>query len=232
MASYYGIDAANSSNVFADFAGKTSSSSNMLGDYAMIKNGSYKKLLSSYYNKNSNGGISKEEETKEVAAEKKNLALAKGDADNLMAAAEKLRDTEFIEENRDEITKSIKSFVENYNAMLDSSSEVETKSVLQTAVWMTKLTSSNRNLLGEIGVKIGKDNKLTVDDEVLGKAKMTTLDSLFKGSGSFSNRIVQKASQLGKAAASKALEGRGASAYTNQGDYKNLSSGALFEKLF
>lgn len=229
MSSIFGLDTSSSANAFADLNRTASSSSgNLLGDYAMIRNGSYKKLLSAYYSKESKSP----EESEEVKEENKKLVLAKGDADSLKVTAEKLQKSEFTEENRKGIEKNIKDFVESYNTMIDSSAEVDTKNVLQNTLWMTRTTASNSTLLSEVGIKIGKDNKLSIDEETFSKATMSTLKVLFSGHGSLSSKVVQKAGQVSKNAVAKVVESKGGASYTNKGSTNDMSASAMFDKLF
>ena len=229
MSSFFGIDAANSANVFAEF-NKTNSSNtgNMLGDYAMIKNGSYKKLLNAYYSKTP----SSPKDSEEVKEENKKLASAKGDADNLKSASENLRKTVFTEENRKAVGDNIKDFVEKYNAMLETAGEVDTKNVLQSTLWMTKTVVSNSKLLSEAGIKIGKDNKLSIDEEAFSKANMSTLKTLFGGYNSLSSKVEQKASQVSKTAVAKVVESKGGTTYTSKGGTSDLNASTVFDKLF
>ena len=50
---------------------------------------------------------------------------------------------------------------------------------------MVNYTRANADLLKKIGISVGSDNKLTVDDDKLKASDMAVVKSVFKDSGSF-----------------------------------------------
>ena len=60
----------------------------------------------------------------------------------------------------------MKSFVEDYNDVVEQAGNSNSKDVLRNAVWMTGITESNENMLSNIGITVGKGNKLELDEEV------------------------------------------------------------------
>lgn len=215
-----------------------------LTDYMGIKNGSYGKLLKAYYKKQD------EEKTVESESEKKQLALLKSNADGLKNSVLDLMDEDLFEKKTiktkdektgevtekedydwDAITKAVKAFADNYNSVMKEAGDSDDKSVLRNATWLLKGTEANSKLLGNVGITIGTDNTLKVDEEALKKADISTLKLLFQGVNSYADKVVRKADQIGKAA----LQGTGmsGSAYTNKADYENLlSSGTLYDEIF
>lgn len=221
-----------------------SANNNVLGDYAMIKNGTYKKLLNAYYTKKSNESTDETEDSSEKKSEKTKLLQSKSQAETLKKAADDLKNGKLFEGtvdeetgkvtyNREEITKKLSSFVDAYNDMLDASSDVDTKSVLQKTLWMIGSTKANSKLLDKVGISIGKDNKLTLDKDKAKDADINSLQVLFSGKGSLADKISSKASEIGNLANSaiKSLSNKG-SAYTNKGDYKDLTTSTLYDGLF
>lgn len=215
-----------------------------LTDYMGIKNGSYGKLLKAYYKKQD------EEKTVESESEKKQLALLKSNADGLKNSVLDLMDEDLFEKKTiktkdektgevtekedydwDAITKAVKTFADNYNSVMKEAGDSDDKSVLRNATWLLEGTEANSKLLGNVGITIGTDNTLKVDEEALKKADISTLKLLFQGVNSYADKVVRKADQIGKAA----LQGTGmsGSAYTNKADYENLlSSGTLYDEIF
>lgn len=215
-----------------------------LTDYMGIKNGSYGKLLKAYYKKQD------EEKTVESESEKKQLALLKSNADGLKNSVLDLMDEDLFEKKTiktkdektgevtekedydwDAITKAVKAFADNYNSVMKEAGDSDDKSVLRNATWLLEGTEANSKLLGNVGITIGTDNTLKVDEEALKKADISTLKLLFQGVNSYADKVVRKADQIGKAA----LQGTGmsGSAYTNKADYENLlSSGTLYDEIF
>ena len=231
MTSFYGIDSADSGSMFGSYLPSTSSSkgtsvASSLGDYSMIRNGTYKKLLSAYYDKNRQS----EEVSAKQKTEKMNLVSAKESADGLNKAANELYKTEFTRDNIDTVRSSIKSFVDAYNSMIDKGSEVDNTRVLRNVLSMTGSTSVNAGLLSDAGITVGEGNKLSFDESKLEKVDMSVLKTLFSGRGSYMDRIAQRSGSVSIEAATKVAEGRSASAYTGSGmDYRQLNTGTLFE---
>lgn len=219
--------------------GTTNPSSNLLSDYASIKNGSYGKLLKAYYAKQDaeNASVSGDSRQK--------LTLMRSSADSLKKSADALnnsslwekkkikkKDEETGEENEvedyedydwDSITKAVKSFIEDYNAVVGQAGDSDTKNVLRNAMWMTGITDSAENLLSKVGITIGKGNKLELDEDALKEANVTTLKALFTGSGSFADQISQKADSLSRVASNAAAKVKGTT-YTSSGSYSDTLS--------
>jgi flagellar capping protein FliD len=124
----------------------------------------------------------------------------------------------------DSIKKSVQEFVTAYNSYMDSAGSVENTSVLNKTLSIVKKTASNQNLLKEVGITIGKDNKLTLDEEKLESAHITTLTSLFQGNSSYGDSVSQKAAESYKVANSEAYTNTRASSYTYNGAYSILGT--------
>ncbi len=238
MAFDFGGVSNNSSNIFDSmFGGGASGGSNILGDYAAIKNGSYHKLLSSYY-KETKGNESTEEtdEDKEKKIdEKKALLLAKGNAEDLMKTSSELFKIDFAsgkEYDAEDVQAKVKSFVEAYNKVIDSSSDVENEKVLSKALQMTKYVKENSEALAKVGIKVGGDNKLSFDEDAFKEVNASALDSVFNGRNSVLGSIGNKATQLFNLTGAAAFENNGASAYTNSGQYKQQSAYDMFNVMF
>lgn len=195
-----------------------------VSDYAMIKNGSYGKLMKAYYAKQDADKLSQSGDSS------KTLTLMRSGADSLKKSAEALGDASLYEKKKikkkdeetgkeievedydwDAIAKAVKTFVDDYNSVVEQAGNSETKNVLRNAAWMTSITEKAGNLLSKAGITIGKDNKLEFDEEALKKKtsgksgiefdSISALKSMFTGYGSFASRIAQKASAISSAAA-------------------------------
>lgn len=185
-----------------------------LNDYASIKNGSYKKLMKAYYAKQDADKASSGKDTVQKSTIMKTGADAlKKSSDALMNNAlwEKKKITKIDENTGEEIqteeydyeaiTKAVKSFIEDYNDVIDEAGESNSKEVLRNTVWMIGNTDANKNMLEKIGITIGKGNKMELDVEKLKKADINTLKTIFTGHNSFSNKISMKANSISNAAA-------------------------------
>ena len=205
-----------------------------LSDYAMIKNGSYKKLVKAYYanQKAENASSGKDSSQKLTMLSSNASAMAKS-VSNLMKdslwekKSIKTKNAETGEEEEKEdydwdgITKAVRSFVENYNRTIEASGSANTKEVLRNAVWMIDTTKANEKLLSKIGISIGSGNKLEIDEDKLRNADISTLKTLFTGHNSYASKMYDKAQSITGAA------GRYGGAYTKAGKYTNYPSSIL-----
>ena len=124
-----------------------------VSDYAMIKNGSYGKLMKAYYAKQDADKLS------QTGDSSKTLTLMRSSADSLKKSAEALgnaslyekkkfkkkdeetgEETEAEDYDRDAITKAVKSFADDRNSVVEQAGNSETKNVLRNAAWMTSIT--------------------------------------------------------------------------------------------
>lgn len=219
--------------------------SSMLGDYSMIKSGVYKKLLKSYYAQTSDNDKSTSESKSSSrkqsttatknSAETTKLLSAKTNASDLQSAASDLKNRSLYRAtgkdekgndvyDRDKIKKTVKNFISAYNSYLDSTSNVNSTNVLKKSLSAVKLTASNQKLLKSVGISIGADNKLSLDEDKLSEANMSTLTSLFTGSNSYADGIMQKASETYKLANSATYSGSSGSSYTYGGSYSVMGT--------
>lgn len=234
-----------SSNSFT--SSNAGSSMNFLSDYASLKNGSYKKLLNAYYAKNNAENISSSN-SKDNA---KTLASIDTAADALKESADKLisrgsqslfnkKDITTTDENgvkttkkdydMDAIYKAVKGFTDNYNSLLDATTDSNSNNILRNSLSMTNTTKAHSKMLAEVGITVGKDNKLSIDEEMFKSADMTTLKTLFNGNNSYAYKISASASKIDFYAQSEAQKGN---TYTLNGSFSNpYSSGNIYNSFF
>ena len=191
-----------------------------LADYASIKNGSYGKLMKAYYGKNKTAlsdaaSATKKTNSKTATADttSENASLQKS-ANALVKSAESLlktgKDSVFKEKDittkdengvekttkgydTDAIYKAVSAFADDYNSVLSAAAKSKNSSVVSTASNMVQ-TVANEKMLSRIGITIGEDNKLSVDEKKLKAADMTTVKSMMNGNGSFAYGVQTKAS--------------------------------------
>lgn len=250
MASFFGIDESYSAAFFRNYSSSKGSSSgssqNVLSQYASITNGSYYKLLKAYYEKN--GTNSSAADNQEATSQ---LAVIKDDAKALSQSSEALyqtgkdsvfnkkavtvtdpatgSETSGYEYDMDSIYKAVKSFADDYNSVLDSSGDAENTAILHSAKNMTQVTKANEKLLSGIGITIGSDNKLTIDEEIFKTSDVSTIKTLFSGAGSYAYTTAAKALNIQYAASSAISSGQ---SYNSSGNYSNLTTGTLYDSLF
>lgn len=142
------------SALFGGTSDSSVGSTNLLSDYAAIKNGSYGKLLKAYYAKQD------AENSAGTGDTSQKLTLMKTSADSLKKSADALNDSSLWEKKKikkkdeetgeetevedydwEAITKAVKSFIEDYNDVVEEAGESNTKDVLRNAAWMTGMTN-------------------------------------------------------------------------------------------
>ena len=204
-------------NMFSSLnANKSESSSNMLGDYAAIKNGSYKKLLKAYYAKQEaeeNGTANGADD-----AVDKNVTLLAQDAKELKSAADALRTTgknslfktktvtttdettglttESQEYDYDAIYDAAEKFIKAFNSMLDSAEAVPNKITDKKLALTDNMLRKNAGLLEDVGITIEEGGKLAIDKEKFMKADISDLKTVFNGRDSIADRLSKRASDI------------------------------------
>lgn len=206
----------NSMNTLFSSLGSTSSnsgSSDMLGisysDYASIKNGSYRKLVSAYYSK-----VENENQTassSDIKDNKEKLNMIKDSADKLKDSAGKLLDKgknslfqtkvdeaghSYIDYDEDKVYAAVKDFVRDYNDFLDSVSEADTVTLLRTAKSMVSYAKASDDVLASIGITVGSDNKLSVDEDKFKAASKASVQSVLQSTGGFAYQVKAKAATV------------------------------------
>ena len=126
--------------------------------------------------------------------------------------------------DRDGIKTAVKNFVTDYNNLLTASSKVDSTTmssgVYSSVSGLMKQTKTNEAALNAIGITIGKDNKLVLDEEKLGNADINAISSLFKVSSSYGNSVSTKASEIYRQANTTAFNAnRTSSIYSQNGSY-------------
>lgn len=235
MAIYFGLNTDTASSLFSSLSSSNSSTNqtfSLLGDYASIKSGSYKKLLSAYYALDSDSQKASTTNTKLTEKlDSESWKEVASDISSLKSSAGTLIETEITEENRSDIEKEISTFVKSYNEVLDSSSDVSSSSLSKKTEWMTRITGNYSDALEKIGITVKEDDTLSLDSEVLSKASLKDIESVFSDSYSYAGQV-NSAVNLMAQVASNSGSSNTASLYTSSGTYSNLSSSPLYDILF
>ncbi len=188
-------------------AGNTFGSINF-GDYASIKNGSYGKLVKSYYaeqKKSPEGDKTSAAKPvkKEESVDKTGLNQMKKEADDLKLAAEDLNKDDLWKQtdgeyDMDKIVAAVKSFANEYNDTVSQASKVNSKDVAQDVNYMKSMTNTMSKALSKIGVTVGTDGKINVNEDELKKANVSNIKSLFSGSVSYGSQIASRAREISR----------------------------------
>ena len=248
----------NNNNVTSSIFGGTAGSSFSLTDYALIKSGSYGKLMKAYYSQGSDDSSTKNSAVNKLASgssadQASTITALKSSSDKLASAASDLtatgKDSLFVEKDittkdengvestakgydKDAIYKKVSEFVDAYNSVLTAAGKSDNTKVLNTGANMTTMTAANEDMLNKIGIKIGDDNKLSIDEKAFKEADMASVKTMMNGVTSFAYDVQTKASFINMYAKEDAAKTSGI--YAQNALYNNSysSSGYLFNSLF
>lgn len=251
MATISGYDSSSIGVLFSSIntsASKTSGSMDMLGinysDYASIRSGSYHKLLSAYYDQGKTiQGVTDKVTKTTTKDDAKTLARIESKAETMKGSADALQETgkkSLFEKvtvtgengetktgyDTDAIYKAVNKFVSDYNSLMKEASDSNTKSIKRAADTMANYTKVNEKSLGKLGITIGPDNQLSIDEKTFKAADMEKVKSLFQAKGSYGYQVSKQAALIDTYAKSEAAK---ANTYSKSGGYTyNYNTGELY----
>lgn len=132
-----------------------------------------------------------------------NIELSYEDSRALSRAAKRLlrndygSDSDAEDSDISDTTKaSIEAFVTTYNNALDSGKESTDHDTAHYVKQLKSLTKKYSDDLEEIGISIGSDGKLSIDDSLLSLADNSKLRDLFSSDKEYSKRVLSMASKM------------------------------------
>ena len=203
----YGINAYKSNamytSLFSNYNKKNYNQTNSTSDLLalmkkadQVRSKDYQKNMIKEYEKAFSGSnVGTYESEKKLSSD----AATLGKSASVLAAASR---TDF--EDKDKLVSNVKSFVEDYNTTLDSLQNSESVDALKKGVYMTNTAKAYSSALGRIGLRVGSDNKLTLNEDTLKAADTNSVKSLLSGSYSFTAKAADRANQISRAANLKA----------------------------
>lgn len=246
----------NIGSLFSGFGTSGSSGlSSMLSDYNAIRNGSYRKLMKAYYGNMDNDAVksiynraTKKGNTSTAADSAVTIKELQSTTDELTASAKNLYATGsksvFKKKNvtdeetgkttqeydTDAIYKGVKSFVDNYNNVLEAADKSKDSKVQNSVIGMINYTKMESNMLGKLGITIGSDYQMSIDEAAFKKSDMSVAKSLFNGNGSYAYTVATKSAMTNSYAD---MEANRANTYNRYGSYGNTySSGSIYNSYF
>lgn len=183
--------------------------STLLTDYAAIKNGSYGKMMKSYYAKLKTQESEEEDKSSTSKSKKVKDASSASAASSLHKSASRLGSLNYddrSEENVQEITDAVSSFIKDYNSLMKSGAKSENSTVKKQTDALYDSYYSNYKLFAKIGITMNSDRTLSLDEESFKKCftddsgRVGTIKTLFGGIGSFADKAVDRASRIYRAA--------------------------------
>lgn len=224
MSSLSGVSSNDYSYLFSSAANRKTTNNSadktgiigMLGDYSSIRNGSYGKLLKAYYAKQSSekSGSSISDDAKKAYSAVKNNAADLMDAASALGSESLYKKGEYevtgadgkkttSEYDYDKIYDKLSKFVDSYNSLLSSAASENATATNNIALRMVGTTATNVYQLEDIGVTADSDGKLSIDRDKFNQARITTIKSLFQGSGSYGDVTSSRASMMNSIASNK-----------------------------
>jgi hypothetical protein len=135
-----------------------------------------------------------------------NLELSYEDSRALSRAAKRLTrndygsDSDAEDSDINDTTKaSLEAFVETYNNALDTGKNSDDHDTQSYVKQLKNLTKNKADELEEIGISVGSDGKLTIDDELLSLADNSKLRSIFSSDQEYPRRVLSIASKMNNA---------------------------------
>lgn len=225
MDNMYGLGTFGTNSFMDSFFGSSSNSGSSLisslGDMQMIRSGVYKKAMKSLYaakKEQSAQSSDSESISKSGTADSKvSLSNLKSSAQKLYTAANDLKKAKFDGAKPEDLLDKVKGFVNQYNNTLNATKNMNSYSILQTAVWGTEQMNISEGLLNKVGISIGENNTLSIDEDKFKEAKMSDLKALFSGASSLADRVSQKASTLFNQSVNQLAANEGKLTYTMYG---------------
>ncbi|MDE6598476.1 MAG: flagellar filament capping protein FliD [Oscillospiraceae bacterium] len=195
----------------------------------LVRSRSYQKELLEGFREYFSGGAAADTTDK---TDKKDTSAANDE--KLSVTAKKLNETagalatggNELYNDADKSVSAVKKFVDSYNSTLDTLQDSENTKALEKGVQMVNSTNAYARTLKRIGITIGNDNRLSIDEGKLKEASPATLKSLFSGKYSLTNRIADKASYIQRTAALSSATTYNAKGTKN--DYFNQLSAMMF----
>ncbi len=210
-------------------------SASSLGDLQLMRSGAYTRMLRSYYDKygveNSEKSSSKKKtesnayET-EISTKLESLqgnttntilSDVKSAAGSLDTAAQAVADLDYDKSSREEIYSQVKKMVDGYNAVVKNANKSDIVSISQSVDWMKADSKSMATELKEIGITVGSDGKLALNEDAFSKAELSSVKELFEGSSGFASAVAKRASGIQKLAANQMSANLGKTFYSATG---------------
>ena len=199
-------------NLFSSLGTSTTGSTNTysgnlginLADYASIKNGSYSKLMKSYYEMDEKKDAKETNSKNDTDDTDATIKSIKGATKELKESAQALYGSKGIfekdangEYDMEAIYEKVNAFIEDYNSMIESVGSAETESIANAGANVVNATTNNMKMLVKLGISVsGSDFTLSIDKEDFMESNISDIKSMFSGVGSFAYQVGAKASRI------------------------------------
>lgn len=232
---------------------------NFLSDYASIKNGSYGKLMKSYYG---TGQVSATESSgkkssattvlDKILEEKKNPKVSKDVKEanaklttglsSLKSSVSALQgdkiytDTENGQSAADKVASAMKAYVTDYNNVVNAAKGSTLSGKTAYVANMMSSSAANADKLAEIGVTINSDGTLELNQAKLKEADLSKVQDLFSADNimSYGSTIASRVQFAGASSSTSATDSteKGSTAASSASSLKEDSRALASDKLY
>jgi len=210
MSTINGYDSNSISSLFSSLGTTNTNSSSggimgiNLNDYASIKNGSYGKLVKSYYALDEEASTKDKKSKNDTDDTDATIRSIKSASDDLKDSAAALYSAKGLfakdangEYDMEALYEKVSKFVEDYNSTIEAVGSAETESIANAGASLVNNTSNNIDMLSKLGISVsGADFTLSIDKEKFMKSNIADVKSMFSGVGSFAYQVGAKASRI------------------------------------
>lgn len=227
--------------------------SSLISDYNTIRSGSYGKLMRAYYRDMDSSALSsltqkKTSRTNSTAVDSTStIKDLQSTTDALTDSAKALytsgsksvfakkavtgEDGQTSQQyDTDAIYASVKKFADDYNKVLEAADKSRDSKVQNSVVGMINYTKTESAMLGKLGITIGSDHQMSIDEKAFKSADMSVAKSMFNGTGSYAYTIGSKSAMTNSYADMEAAQ---ANTYNKYGSYgSTYNSGSIYNSYF
>lgn len=234
---------------------------NFLSDYASIKNGSYGKLMKTYYGTTQSTGSTASSQKsgsgnvlERILEEKKNPKVSKEAQEanaNLTTGLSSLKSSvsalqsskTYTDTNgqsaADKVVSAVKAYVSNYNDVVKAAKSSTLSNKTAYVANMMSSTATNADKLAEIGVTVNANGTLDLDAARLKEAGISKVQELFSADDimSYGSAIASRVQFAGGSSSTNSTDSTdtdntaGSGAAALKTDGRKLASDELYEKI-
>lgn len=130
----------------------------------------------------------------------KNKDLIQADSDAVKKVTEKLKKLEYSSDNASEVLTDVKTFIETYNNLVESTGSSDSDSINKLKRQITQLTKDNKDELESLGISINSSGKLSLDKSKFGECSPSKIERFFGKDSEFMTSIRSYSQQTKRAA--------------------------------
>lgn len=128
----------------------------------------------------------------------------------------------------EKLYKAVNDFVTDYNAVLDSTSGSKSENISGATNRMIRITGYNKESLSKIGITIGEDSKLKIDEQAFKASDIKDIKRVFNSESGYAGQVATQTSMIAYYAANEASK---SNTYTNSGNYtNNYNTGTIYSE--